>query len=532
MARGRGRIEDRGLKPFVAGAIALVVIAIGVYFGFTKTNPFAKRFEMSAAFKNVNDLKKGSPVRIAGVNVGKVVKVEGIEQESQLGQKGGGAIVHMEIEDKGLPIHADATAKVRPRIFLEGNWFLDLHPGSPSAPIMKEGQTIAVQNTAAPVQFGHILNALQSDTRQDLQKVLDEYGRALADGGARGYNRSIDYWEGAFRDSAIVNEATLGTEEHDLSNYLRGATKFANGLDRDPQALKNLLTDFATTADAFADEEANLTLAIRELPKTLIAGRSALGELNDAFPGLRRFTAELRPAVRSSGPALDATLPLVKQLRGLVGKDELRGLVADLEEVVPDLVELNEGGVDVQKELRLLSSCTNNVLTPWRNSTVPDAKFPASGPVFQEQVKFFPGIAAESRNFDANGQYVRSLANGAQNAYPLGDGEFALSAAPILGVNPPKQTERPPLEKDVPCETQQPPDLSTTPGDPPANQVKINQNAVPVDVKLAQQKAAIEYMRELIKDSGMKGLTVSDDVLKPSEISKLAPAIPVKAGKR
>ena len=530
MARGRGRIEDRGLSPFKVGAIAIVLIAVGCYFGFTKANPFADRFEMSAAFRNANDIKKGSPVRIAGVNVGKVTRVEGIEQGSQLGQKGGGAIVHMEIEDKGLPIHEDATAKVRPRIFLEGNWFLDLSPGSPSAPVMKEGETIAVQNTSAPVQFGHILNALQSDTRQDLQIVLDEYGRALAKGGARGYNRSIDYWKPAFRDSAIVNEAMLGTEEHDLSNYLRGATKFANGLNRDPRALQELLTDFATTADAFADEERNLTAAIRELPKTLIAGQSALGELNDAFPGLRRFTAAMRPAVRSSGPALDATLPLVRQLRGLVSKKELRGLVADLGPIVPDLVELNEGGVELQKELRLLSSCTNNVLTPWRNSTVPDAAFPASGPVFQEQVKFFPGIAAESRNFDANGQYVRSLANGVENAYPLGDGRFALTGAPIQGVNPPKQTERPPLEKDVPCETQQPPDLRTIPGEAPTA-IKVNANSVPADVRSAQQKLAVDWLRDQIEMRGMKDLKVTDEILKPSQVQQLERAIPKVAGR-
>ena len=34
----------------------------------------------------------------------------------------------MEIEDKGLPIHKDATLKIRPRIFLEGNFFVDLSP--------------------------------------------------------------------------------------------------------------------------------------------------------------------------------------------------------------------------------------------------------------------------------------------------------------------------------------------------------------------------------------------------------------------
>ena len=42
----------------------------------------------------------------------------------------------MEIDEKGLPIHKDATLKIRPRIFLEGNFFVDLKPGSPSSPTL------------------------------------------------------------------------------------------------------------------------------------------------------------------------------------------------------------------------------------------------------------------------------------------------------------------------------------------------------------------------------------------------------------
>ena len=42
----------------------------------------------------------------------------------------------MSINPNGLPIHADATAKIRPRIFLEGNFYVDLHPGTPSAPVL------------------------------------------------------------------------------------------------------------------------------------------------------------------------------------------------------------------------------------------------------------------------------------------------------------------------------------------------------------------------------------------------------------
>ena len=77
-----------------------------------------------------------SPVRIAGVDVGQVVSVTRVPNSSNA------AVVTMDIDPNGLPIHADATAKIRPRIFLEGNFYVDLHPGSPSAPALTSGATL------------------------------------------------------------------------------------------------------------------------------------------------------------------------------------------------------------------------------------------------------------------------------------------------------------------------------------------------------------------------------------------------------
>ncbi|MEJ7893754.1 MAG: MlaD family protein [Solirubrobacteraceae bacterium] len=490
--RRRGATKN---QLFRFGLAAIVVMAAGIFFGFTKYNPFAESFAFSAAFKTANDIKVGAPVRIAGVTVGKVAEIEA--------GPNGSAMVSLEVRDNGLPIKEDATLKVRPRIFLEGNWFIDMQPGSPSAPVLEENATIPVQQTDAPVQFGQLLTALQSDTRQDLQIVLDEYGRALEPDGAKGYARSIKYWKPAFRDSSIVNVATLGTEEHDLSNWLRGQDRFARGLDRDPAALQALVTNLAVTADAFASEEANLSATIRELPRTLTAGRSALGALNTAFPPLRRLVADLRPTVREAGPALDAQLPLLRQLSGLVSGPEARGLVRDLRDVVPDLAELNEDGVSLQKQLRLLSSCTNEVLTPWRTDTVPDAQFPASGPVFQEQVKWLPGIAAESRNFDANGQYIRSLVNGFNFRFSGANGTQFLSGQEIQGVNPPKADSRPPLRRDVPCETQEAPDLGSIPGAAP-EQTRINRDTDAFrEMWAAGVDDALKFVRDDVESLGL-----------------------------
>jgi virulence factor Mce-like protein len=513
-SRGLGKRARTPSKNRVAliGLIVLAVLAIATFFGFTKANPFSDTFEMKAAFRSASDLKPKSPVRIAGVNVGKVKKVE------SLGEGRTGAVVTMEIKDAGLPLRSDAEVKIRPRIFLEGNYFVDVQPGSPSAPELKEGATIPATQTGSPVGLFQVLETLQSDTREDLKVLLQEYGRAINSKGGDGYRRSIRHWQPAFRDSSVVNTALLGKEEHDLSGYLKGAAKFAEGLDRSPEQLKSLITDFAATADAFADEQDNLQAAIHQLPITLSTGRRALTELDLAFPPLRRLTADLRPAVRSSLPALKATLPFVQEMRGLVSKPELRGLVRDLRPTVPDLVELNRGGIALQEEQRLLSSCTNNVVSPWQHLTVPDANFPSAGPVYQEGVKWFPGIAGESRSFDANGQYVRSLAKTANIAYPVGDGRFFLTDVPLQGVNPPKSPQ-PPFRPDVPCETQQVPDLHTTVQAAPEG-IRVDQDSAAATVRKAASRAyAMKWMRDQLAYSGLDdAVKLSDQLLSADEV--------------
>src|SRR3954468_24471547 len=157
------RKDRRGASPFAVGAVFLVVVMIVTYFGFTKHVPFTHGYRLNAVFATSNNLKPGSPVRIAGVNVGKVKKIKQYKDSDY-------SLVQMEIQDAGLPIHTDATAKIRPRIFLEGNFFVDLHPGTPAAPKLDDNdRPLPMTQTSAPVQLDQVLTALQSDPRRDLQ---------------------------------------------------------------------------------------------------------------------------------------------------------------------------------------------------------------------------------------------------------------------------------------------------------------------------------------------------------------------------
>jgi virulence factor Mce-like protein len=511
-----------GLTDVQAGIITAVLLVVIVYFGFTKAIPFQHHFTVHAAFANSNGLRKGSPVRIAGVNVGTVTAMRLLPREA--GQPPA-ALVDMRINSEGLPLHTDATAKVRPRIFLEGNFFIDLTQGSPSAPILKDGGTIPVSQTADPVQLDQVLAALPTATRSDLQRLLRELAVGFGGRGTAALNETTIYMQPAYQSTSVVNQALLGQDVHDLSSYIASAGATAQATDADPQALQSLLSSFDATAAALDAENANLAAAVHELPNTLSAAQPALAALDRSFGPVQALAGDLRPAVQSSLPAVNAAIPLARQLRLLVQRSELGGLVSDLRPTVPALARLNTETVPLLSQVRAASSCQNTIVLPWSRMTLGDPAFPATGPVYQEAVKWLPGIAGESRAGDANGQWFRTLLIAPNFIQPIpGSNAFQMSANPIQGANPPKPSELPMLRSGVPCETQQLPNLDTQNSGPPAGQRALTVPNTPAyQARYARGEAgAVRLARQLIKQAGLAGvLRVADTPITSSLISNL-----------
>jgi phospholipid/cholesterol/gamma-HCH transport system substrate-binding protein len=438
------------VSVFKAGVLAITVIVLLAFFGFTKANPFANPYELKAMFRDVENLKVRSPVRIAGVEVGKVTKVEPKEG-------GGAAEVTMELRKDALPLREDARAQIRSRIFLEGNFFVDIEPGSPSADELDDGSTVPVTQTATTVTLPDILDTLDSDVRGDLQTFLHEYGTvALQGGGARAFNRAVPSFEPAYRYGALTNDALLGLEpDRDIQRLLRGQQKTFAALSANPRTLRELVTDLNTTAGAIASADTQLEAAIPALRDTLKVGYPALGELNAALPTLSAFSREALPGVRSSAPALAAATPWMRQARFLVQESELKGLAADLRQAVPNLVLLNTRLIPFLDQMRALSSCTNSVLVPWAEDEIPSIEEGNSGHSVREQInRSFVGLAGESRVNDANTPVF----------HVQGVNPFKLAAGEIEPGAPQNPNVPPPHRPDVPCETQEPPNLSAPGG--------------------------------------------------------------------
>lgn len=490
------------LPSWVVGLILLVLIAIGSVYAFTKDLPWGGGFELQAGFANAQNVRASAPVRIAGVNVGTVTKVEPLPSEGGPAAADGAeeptqaaALVTMELDPEALPIHEDATVKLRPRLFLEGNLFVDLRPGSPGAPEVDEDYVIPAGQTSSSVQLDQVLTTLQADVRRDLQATLDEFGGALSDhGGAEGLRRFYASSPGAFRYSAEVAEATLGTEPHDLSRLIPNLDRVVEGLSRNEAALGDLVTNFATAMGALGAESEALRSSVAELPATLDAADPAFAALNGAFPPLRALAREALPGVESTPETLDVATPFFAELRGLASIEEARGLAADLRGTVPPLASLTARTPGLLEELRALSSCANAVLNPFSNSTVsggPDYPHTAPGPAYQQLGYSLVGAGGESRNGDGNGQYVRAATGSGDTVVALTPNDatedfYGTVGFPILGSMPPiDSSAKTPYRPEVPCETQEPPDLSAGPAGPappqsPASQMLATEIPGPV----------------------------------------------------
>jgi ABC-type transporter Mla subunit MlaD len=488
----RQRKRRKPMSKVVAGVIGIVVLVVFVYGGFTKfANPFASHFTIYAVAPSSNNLLPNSLVRIAGVNVGKVSSISSIPGSSA-------AKVAMTIDGNGLPLHNNATFWIRPRIFLEGNFFVDVSPGSPTAPTVSSGHVFPIQQTREPVQIDQVLSTLNADTRSNLQILLKEYGTGVYNGGPA-FARSVQYWLPAYKYSAIVEHDLLGLQPHDLSNGIYEQGTVSAAFNAHPQNLQSLITDFNTTALALARQSGNLQNTVAQLPPTLTAATPAFNALNAAFPPVRALARALLPGVKSTGPAIDASLPFINQLRLLVQPSELQGLTQDLVPTVPALANLtNETIPFMRDQVRPASSCVVQNVIPWSNLQINDSNFNASNgfpphPAYVEDLQLLPGIAGESRTFDGNGPIIRLLFGGGTFTYSLNLGglpAFGSLLQPLTAVQPvpPPNDQRPPLAggdvPNAPCETQAPLTTLDSPAGAPPTQ--ITPAASPAAQALAQ----------------------------------------------
>jgi ABC-type transporter Mla subunit MlaD len=478
------RFKWRPSNALIA-VIFILVFTIGPYLAFTGHVPFTSYgYELKATFSNGVNIATNSPVRIAGVDVGRVISTE---------RDGDATTVTFTVEGKGRPVHDDAFAAIRPRIFLEGNFFVDLSPGSPSAPELGSGDTIPVSRTSTWVQIDQVLTALQSPVRADLSHLLESYGTALTSkptaaedasqepevrgkSAGEALNGAFHYGGDAGRYSSQVTNALLGTQPHDLSKLVAGAGRAFGALAKNEEDLKGLIVNFEVFTGALAAQSANLSTTVNRLAPTLKNFHGSLISLNKALPPLRAWAIEMNPAVAELPAVIKAGKPWLAQARPLLSGNEAGGTARLLREATPGLAGAAQAGRAIAlPQLNRISLCTSKVLVPTGNQVIND-RFSTGQPNYREFLYTLTDFSGWGANFDGNGPFLRLQPGGGnllvEQKNPQGNlstdkRDYAHTIASPLGTQP-QLGGQPPKKPEVRCDSNPVPDINSGLGQPGA----------------------------------------------------------------
>ena len=405
-------------SPWPLGLFGVVVLLVAATLIFTKNLPFTHDFRISAVVNDSVGLRKGSPVRIAGVDVGKVTGFED--------GPGNTRELEMELSGRGLPVHRDATIRIRPRLFLEGGFYVELSPGSPSGPILAQGRTLPLTQTTGPVQFSQVLGVLDSDGRTDLQRIIASLDTALGTGGAKDAAQTAKPIGDVFRDGAIVARAAQGTRPDDLSRTIKGSQRVQTALASRAVELGGALDALATTSEALAAEQDGLRGSLRELDEASRVVPARLVRISRSLASAEPAIETLRPGLRQARKSIPGVTRLLRELQLAAQPAELPALLADLRPTLAALPPLTDRLRTLLPLLTPVTDCLRDRAIPVLEAKLDDGKLSTGRPIWQEVGSALPGLAGASGSFDANGAWVR---------YNSGIGENTVStgSVPLLG---------------------------------------------------------------------------------------------------
>jgi phospholipid/cholesterol/gamma-HCH transport system substrate-binding protein len=457
----RSHREKSRINPAILGALVLIASVLLFYVAASRELPFTGGHELRIQFATANQIAPNAPVRVAGVNVGDVT---GIERGP-----GDSAMVTVELKDEALPIHSDATARIRPRTFLEGAFFVDIEPGSPSASEIEDGGVIPMGQTSTPVQLDQILTTLQPDVRERLSVGVRELAKGLDNGGPEAFRNTLPVFEPLFKDIAVVSESFAGTEPRDLSEAVHYTSRAVRALASDRPRLSSVVSSFSTVAVALADRQSELAASIRGLSSVLGQAPPAFDAIGSAVPEARSLVRVLRPALRRAPRVINPAVPLTAQLRGLLKPGELPALIEEGGPTVRALANASPNAITTFGGLREPVGCLLDSALPTLTSTIDDDALSTGHPVYRELLFSFTGLSSASQSFDGNGFSTRYYAGGDSQLVttPAGDLAaplFGFAEEPLLGSRPAKPSEAPPLRPDAPCSQSEPPDLDAETG--------------------------------------------------------------------
>ncbi len=388
--RGFGRLprfQDPSSRR-VLGVFAIFGIFAIVVLAATRPNPFKQEQTIWVRFNSAQGLGSiDRNVRVAGVNVGTIGSVY---------RAGDDAVMALQIEPD-IPVHSDAIAALRPHTLFEGSDFVDLEPGSPSAPLL-DGGIIPKSQTRVYVSLDQATRVLGTKNRETLRTLVHDAVRVIRAPAIGAVRKVLGAAPRLTKELGPTAHALQGPHGNELAGAIRGLSQTVGAVSSREQDLRPLLERANRTAAALdTGNGAPLDATLRALPgalREMVAGGGQLTNLVDKLDALavalRPAALELAPTLRESRPIIRAATPVTRRAAPLIAS--LRVVLRRVAAASPNLTQVIQ---TAQPGIRILA----NSVVPYLHS-----RSRLGMPVYLQLVSALTGATGAQRPFENSQQ--------------------------------------------------------------------------------------------------------------------------------
>ncbi|MCW3017059.1 MAG: hypothetical protein JWO02_4151 [Solirubrobacterales bacterium] len=330
MIPARSPFRYAGLAAVAIAAVAVAVILL-----------HGGSYRIHAHLANASGLVKGGLVQVAGRKVGTVSHIT-VTPDGQ-------ADVTLTLDDKHVvPLHRGTRATVR-ALGQAGiaNHFVDLAPGSRSAPELDDGAVLPTAQTTSMVNLDALLDSFGAPQRRNLRRLIASSAQVFAGSGADVFNRMLGQLDPALAELGGMS-GELARDRASIKQVIRSGAAAATAVDSRSGDLKAAIASSATALEAVAGQRTALAGLLDRAPAVLNQARGTLAHAGTAL-------TTLRPALRdvpATAVPLDGFLTRIKAVLPVATP-----VVARLRRQLPDLRRSLAGLKPLQAPtLRALSS--------------------------------------------------------------------------------------------------------------------------------------------------------------------------------
>lgn len=277
------------------GLLLYLWLAFG---GATPLHPKGYRFTVD--FPEAVALANQADVRIAGVDVGKVVHIEPTKTGSR-------TEATVQLHTTYAPLPRDTRAILRLKSLL-GETYVELTPGNRRKGVVPDGGHLADSHVSDTVQLDEILRTFDPSTKQAFRTWMQSTAAAV-DGRGQDINAAFGNLPG-FVDSSDRILTTLDAQSAALRKTVSTTGEFFADISARQGQLSGLIRDADSLFRTTAARNTQFADVFRELPRFE-------AESSQTLPALTRFGKHAEPVIRQLQPVAQQLTPTFASLQQL-----------------------------------------------------------------------------------------------------------------------------------------------------------------------------------------------------------------------